>query len=72
MLRAKDVIFSKITGRQLLTTGKLYQCVESYISSTGDIDVLIIDDNGTSKKFPYILFDDISKRRDDILKDLLD
>jgi len=72
MLRSKNDINSRITGSRLLTAGKLYECVDSVITTSGEIDVVIIDDNGNSRKVSYSNFDDISRRRDNILKDLLD
>ena len=72
MLRSKNDLVSRITGSRLLTAGKLYECIDSVITTSGEIDVVIIDNNGNSRKVPYLGFDDISRRRDNILKDLLD
>jgi hypothetical protein len=72
MLKSKNDLVSRITGSRLLTAGKLYECFDSVITTSGEIDVVIIDDNGNSRKVSYSSFDDISRRRDNILKDLLD
>jgi hypothetical protein len=72
MLKSKNDVFSRITGNKIVTIGKIYECVNSFITSSGELEIQFIDNNGNSRKLPYSDFEDISQRRDDILRDLLD
>lgn len=70
-LKSKDNFNSKITGNSILTKDKIYDCVSSSIIR-GSLNVVIVDDTGHNRTFPYDTFEDIAQRRDDLLSLLFD
>ena len=70
-LKSKDSFNSRITGNSILTKDKIYDCVSSSIIK-GSLNVVILDDGGHKRTFPYNEFEDIAQRRDDLLSLLFD
>ena len=70
-LKSKNNFDSRITGNPILTKDKIYDCVSSSIIK-GSLNVVIEDDTGHNRTFPYDNFEDIAQRRDDLLGLLFD
>jgi hypothetical protein len=70
-LKSKNDFNSKISGSPILTKDKIYECVSSSVIR-GSLSVVIIDDGGNKRTFPYNEFEDIAQRRDDLLSLLFD
>jgi hypothetical protein len=70
-LKSKNDFNSRITGNSILTKDKIYDCVSSSIIK-GSLNVVIVDDFGHNRTFPYDIFEDIAQRRDDLLSLLFD
>lgn len=70
-LKSKNSFNSKITGNSILTKDKIYDCVSSSVIK-GSLNVVISDDGGHKRTFPYSEFEDIAQRRDDLLSLLFD
>jgi hypothetical protein len=58
------------TDNPIFTTDKTYQVENSRISYLGYLEVKVTDDKGLSAFYPYSEFEEISRQRNDIFKEL--
>ena len=59
-----------ISGRKGLTLDKLYEVTDSRVNYNGYLEVKITDDNCVEGYITYTIFEEISRQRDDIFKEL--
>jgi len=59
-----------ISERKGLTLDKLYEVTDSRVNYNGYLEVKITDDDGVEAYVTYTIFEEVSRQRDDIFKEL--
>ena len=66
----RGLLVKCISQKKGFTLDRLYEVIDSRVNYNGYLEVKITDDSGVEAYVTYTLFEEVSRQRDDIFKEL--